>query len=107
MPGRSPDVFLQGLAMAGANELPGPGPGRPPEVPDDHHCSLNSLVPVQPVFTDAGRLALAGYLAGYRGLTRDAYTLDLRQFSGWRRRPGIIFSYRTGSGVPVDARSRA
>ena len=25
-----------------------------------------SLVPVQPVFTDAGRLALAGFLAGYR-----------------------------------------
>ena len=44
-----------------------------------------SLVPVQPVFTDAERLALAGYLAGYRGLTREAYTLDLRQFSGWCR----------------------
>ena len=36
-----------------------------------------SLVPIQPVFTDAERLALAGYLAGYRGLTREAYTLDL------------------------------
>jgi len=31
-----------------------------------------ALVPVQPVFTDAERLALAGCLAGYRGLTRDA-----------------------------------
>ena len=41
-----------------------------------------SLVPVQPVFTDAERLALAGFLAGYRGLTREAYTLDLRQFTG-------------------------
>jgi hypothetical protein len=40
-----------------------------------------SLVPVQPTFTDAERLALAGFLAGYRGLTREAYTLDLRQFS--------------------------
>ena len=29
---------------------------------------------------DAERLALAGFLAGYRGLTRDAYALDLRQF---------------------------
>jgi hypothetical protein len=29
-----------------------------------------SLVPVQPVFTDAERLALAWFLAGYRGLTR-------------------------------------
>ena len=44
-----------------------------------------SLVPVQPAFTDAERLALAGYLAGYRGLTREAYTLDLRQFTGWCR----------------------
>ena len=41
-----------------------------------------SLVPVQPVFTDAERFALAGYLAGYRGLTREACTLDLRQFTG-------------------------
>jgi len=44
-----------------------------------------SLVPIQPVFTDAERLALAGYLAGDRGLTREAYTLDLRQFTGWCR----------------------
>jgi hypothetical protein len=43
------------------------------------------LVPVQPVFTDAERLALAGFLAGYRGLTRDAYALDLRQFTTWCR----------------------
>jgi hypothetical protein len=27
-----------------------------------------SLVPVQPLFTESGRLALAGFLAGYRGL---------------------------------------
>jgi hypothetical protein len=27
------------------------------------------LIPVQPLFTDAGRVALAGYLAGYRGQT--------------------------------------
>jgi integrase/recombinase XerD len=47
--------------------------------------SSTSLLPVQPVFTGAGRLALAGFLAGYRGLTREAYTLDLRQFTGWCR----------------------
>ena len=34
---------------------------------------------IQPAFTDAERLALAGFLAGYRGLTREAYALDLRQ----------------------------
>jgi hypothetical protein len=44
-----------------------------------------SPVPVQTLFTDAERLALAGFLAGYRGLTREAYTLNLRQFTGWCR----------------------
>src|SRR3984957_20309751 len=54
-----------------------------------------SLVPVQPVLTDAERLALAGFLAGYRGLTREAYTLDLRQFTGWcRARSMPLFSVR-------------
>ena len=33
------------------------------------------LVTIQPVFTAAGRVALAGFLAGYRGLTREAYAL--------------------------------
>jgi hypothetical protein len=31
-----------------------------------------ALVMIQPAFTDAERLALAGFLAGYRGLTREA-----------------------------------
>ena len=44
-----------------------------------------ALVMTQPAFTDAERLALAGFLAGYRGLTREAYALDLRQFTGWCR----------------------
>jgi integrase/recombinase XerD len=42
-----------------------------------------AIATIQPAFTDPERLALAGYLAGYRGLTRDAYTLDLRQFTTW------------------------
>jgi hypothetical protein len=37
------------------------------------------------VFFDAERLVLAGFLAGYRGQTRDAYALDLRQFTTWCR----------------------
>ena len=40
-----------------------------------------ALVTIQPAFTESERLALAGFLAGYRGLTREAYTLDLRQFT--------------------------
>ena len=43
------------------------------------------LVPVRLIFTDAERLALAGFLAGYRGMTREAYALDLRQFTTWCR----------------------
>jgi len=42
-----------------------------------------ALVPVTPVFTNAERLALAGFLAGYSGLTREAYELDLRQYASW------------------------
>jgi hypothetical protein len=38
---------------------------------------------VEPVFTESERLALAGFLAGYTGLTREAYALDLRQFASW------------------------
>ena len=54
-----------------------------------------SLIPVQPVFTGAERLALAGYLAGYRGLTREAYALDLRQFTIWCQARSLpLFSVR-------------
>jgi integrase/recombinase XerD len=33
--------------------------------------------------SEAERTTLLGFLAGYRGYTRDAYTLDLRQFTAW------------------------
>jgi site-specific recombinase XerD len=47
------------------------------------------------VFTDPERLALAGFLAGYRGLTREAYALDLRQFLSFCERHGLrLFSVR-------------
>ena len=42
-----------------------------------------ALVPITPVFSNAERLALAGFLAGYSGLTRQAYELDLRQYARW------------------------
>jgi Phage integrase, N-terminal SAM-like domain len=42
-----------------------------------------ALIAVTPVFTTAERLALAGFLAGYSGLTREAYELDLRQYVSW------------------------
>ncbi len=54
-----------------------------------------ALVTIQPAFTDAERLALAGYLAGYRGLTREAYALDLRQFTTWCRARSLpLFTVR-------------
>jgi integrase/recombinase XerD len=71
-----------------------------------------SLVPVQLVFSDAERLALAGFLAGYRGLTREAYTLDLRQFTGWCRARSVpLFSVRRADietfARELEARGRA
>jgi site-specific recombinase XerD len=48
------------------------------------------LAPVaEPLFTVNERQALAGYLAGYNGLTRDAYTLDLRQYTTWCTMHGV------------------
>jgi integrase/recombinase XerD len=71
-----------------------------------------SLVPVQPVFTDSERLALAGFLASYRGLTREAYMLDLRQFTGWCRARSLpLFSVRRADietfARELEARGRA
>jgi integrase len=71
-----------------------------------------SLIPVQPVFTDAERLALAGYLAGYRGLTREACTLDLRQFTAWCRARSLpLFAVRRADtetfACELEARGRA
>jgi hypothetical protein len=42
-----------------------------------------ALIPVAPVFTNTERLTLAGFLAGYSGLTREAYELDMRQYASW------------------------
>jgi len=54
------------------------------EVPEDRHRHIFCCPgPGRPVFSDQERLALAEFLAGYTGLTREAYALDLRQFAGW------------------------
>ena len=71
-----------------------------------------ALVMIQPAFTDAERLALAGYLAGYRGLTCEAYALDLRQFTCWcRDRSLSLFAVRRadieGFARELEARGRA
>ena len=71
-----------------------------------------ALVTIQPVFTDAERLALAGFLAGYRGLTREAYALDLRQFTTWCLARSLnLFAVRRadieGFARDLEARGRA
>ena len=67
---------------------------------------------IQPIVTDAERRALAGYLAGYRGLTREAYALDLRQFTTWCRARSLnLFAVRRadieGFACDLEARGRA
>jgi site-specific recombinase XerD len=71
-----------------------------------------ALVTIQPAFTGAERLALAGFLAGYRGLTRDAYTLDLRRFTAWCRSRSLpLFTVRRADvetfARELEARGRA
>ena len=71
-----------------------------------------ALIMIQPAFTDAERLALAGFLAGYRGLTREAYALDLRQFTTWcRARSLALFAVRRAEiesfARELEARGRA
>jgi len=54
-----------------------------------------ALAVIEPAFSEAEKLALAGFLAGYSGLTREAYTLDLRQFTAWcRQRQLRLFAAR-------------
>ena len=71
-----------------------------------------ALVMIQPIVTDAERRALAGHLAGYRGLTREAYALDLRHFTTWCRARSLnLFAVRRadieGFACDLEARGRA
>ena len=70
------------------------------------------LVPITPVFSPAERLALAGFLAAYSGLTRQAYELDLRQFASWCQQHQLrLFSARRADieffARDLEARGRA
>ena len=71
-----------------------------------------ALATIQPAFTGAERLALAGFLAGYRGLTRDACALDLCQLASWcQTRSVALFAVRRadieGFARDLEARGRA
>ena len=70
------------------------------------------VVLVEPAVNDQERLALAGFLAGYSGLTRDAYALDLRQFMDWCTDHGThLFDARRADiecfGRDLEAKGRA
>jgi len=71
-----------------------------------------ALATIQPAFTDAERLALAGFLTGYRGLIREAYALDLGQFTSWcKARSLALFTVRRADidslARDLEARGRA
>jgi site-specific recombinase XerD len=66
----------------------------------------------EPLFSDRERSALVGYLAGYSGLTRDAYSLDLRMFTAWCQHHDLhLFQARRADiecfGRDMEARGRA
>jgi integrase/recombinase XerD len=70
------------------------------------------IAAAEPVFTSAERLALAGFLVGYTGPTREAYALDLRQFTIWCQQRNIgLFQARRADiecfARDLEARGRA
>src|SRR5664279_785070 len=74
--------------------------------------STDLVVSVEPLFTQDEQTALAGFLAGYSGLTRDAYALDLRMFTAWCQQHGLhLFQARRADiecfGRDLEARGRA
>lgn len=93
-----------------APQCPGPGP--------NWRCTMSTITPstevvlAEPATNERERLALAGFLAGYSGLTRDAYALDLRQFMAWCTGHGThLFAARRADiecfGRELEAKGRA
>ena len=66
-----------------------------------------ALAVIEPAFSEPEKLALAGFLAGYSGQTREAYALDLRQFTC----PEVFCRHhhlpRHGSPASLSTRRRA
>jgi integrase/recombinase XerD len=58
----------------------------------------------EPAFTNAERLALAGFLAGYTGLIRDTYALDLRQYASWCQQHHVRLFDARGADIECFAR---
>ena len=71
-----------------------------------------AIATIQPVFSAQEQLALAGFLAGYTGLTREAYALDLRQYVTWCQQHNLrLFQARRADiecfARDMEARGRA
>ena len=80
-----------------------PGLGSSGRCPITTAAPSTALTTIQPAFTDAERFAL---VAGYRGLTREAYALELRQFTTWcRARSVSLFAVRRAD-IETFARDR-
>jgi integrase/recombinase XerD len=56
------------------------------------------------LFTGQEELALAGFLAGYTGLTREAYALDLRQYASWCQQNHLPLFQARRAGIECFAR---
>lgn len=72
--------------------------------------TTTELATVGPELSDAERYALAAFLAGYPGLTRDAYAVDLRQSSPGARSTSCASSRsagRTSSPSPATSKLAA
>lgn len=70
----------------------------------DTVISSQLVRPREEVFTDPEALALAGFLSGYSGLTRDAHAFDLRQFAIWCR--GLKLNPFAARRVHIEAFAR-
>jgi hypothetical protein len=64
-----------------------------------------AIVRCEPALSESELTTLAGFLAAYRGYTRDAYALDLRQFTAWCLQRGRhLFNVRR---VDIECFARA
>src|SRR5215468_3886753 len=98
--------------MAGPASRVSARPGRYPMTTTTTTSASTAIAVPEPVFSAQERLALAGFLAGYTGLTREAYALDLRQFTAWcQQRHQRLFQLRRADiecfARDMEARGRA
>ena len=78
----------------------------------DNPTTTMTVERIDPLFSPSEQLALAGFLAGYSGLTRDAYALDLRQYVAWCSEHNLtLFAVRRADiecfGRELEARGKA